>query len=89
MTSFQPQQVREVHGGTQRRYTFANGYGASVVSHMYSYGGNDGLWELGVTGRDGQLCYSTPITDDVVGYLDDNEVDALLVQISQLPEAPA
>ena len=25
---------------------FPNGYGASVVSHEYSYGGTEGLWEL-------------------------------------------
>ena len=29
-------------GGIQ----FPDGYGASVVSHLYSYGGTEGLWEL-------------------------------------------
>ena len=34
--------------GIQRIYKFDNGYGASVVKHKYSYGGDKGLWELAV-----------------------------------------
>ena len=89
MTAFSPVSERMILGGVQRRYQFANGYGASVVRHMYSYGGNDGLWELAVTDRAGNLCYSTPITDDVLGYLGDADVDECLARIDALPEAPA
>ena len=76
----------EVHGGTQRKYRFANGYGASVVRHEYSYGGSAGLWELAVLDRDGKLTYATPITGDVVGYLTEAEVEAYLDRIAALPE---
>ena len=78
-------------GGTQKLYRFANGYGASVVQSPYSYGGNRGLWELAVTKYAGEdndsfsLTYSTEITDDVLGYLNEVEVDELLARIEALP----
>ena len=31
------------------------------------------------------LCYSTPITDDVEGYLTDDEVEKILGRIQSLP----
>jgi len=67
----------------QKIYSFPNGYGASVIKGPYSYGGPDGKWELAVLKND-EICYDTPITDDVVGRLNDPEVDRLLRQISQL-----
>jgi hypothetical protein len=54
--------------GIIARITFDNGYGASVVRHEYSYGGKDGLYELAVLDKNGDLCYDTPITDDAVSY---------------------
>ena len=74
--------------GTQKLYSFPNGYGASVVKHEYSYGGDKGLWELAVINNiseDGfDICYDTPITDDVIGFLNDPEVDRLLYLIRDL-----
>lgn len=80
-------------GGTQKLYRFANGYGASVVQFVYSYGGDEGLWELAVlllTGpkeMDYELTYDTPITSDVEGRLTEDEVDALLAKIEALPRS--
>ena len=74
------------YGGTQVRFKFANGRGASVVSHKYSYGGDAGLWEIAVLNRHGHLDYSTPITDDVIGRLPESEVRATLAAIRALPE---
>ena len=78
------------HRGIQRLYVFDNGYGASVICGPYSYGGDRGKWELAVTiskkDDDWNLCYDTPITDDVIGYLSEDEVDALLDQIEALPK---
>ena len=79
---------RELNGGVQRLYRFDNGYGASVIRHSGSYGNDKGLWELAVIRyTDGDkyvLDYSTPITDDVIGYLDEDEIIALLVRIGAL-----
>lgn len=75
---------RVILGGVQRRYAFANGYGASVVRHPYSYGGSEGLWELAVIGIDGALTYDTLITDDVIGHLTWDEVGSLLKAIAAL-----
>ena len=70
--------------GIHYKFQFENGFGASVVKNLYSYGYNKDLWELAVYDRDGELCYSTPITDDVLGYLTDEEVRETLRQIQEL-----
>jgi len=66
------------------RVMFDNGYGASVVIGPYTYGGEDGLYELAVLGKDGKLTYDTPVTDDVEGYLTEDAVTKLLEQIQKL-----
>lgn len=75
-------------GGVQTLYQFPNGYGASVVSTPYTYGGEDGLWELAVLNRHGTLDYSTPITSDVLGWLTPEEVEVKLIEIAALPTCP-
>jgi hypothetical protein len=70
--------------GIISRITFENGYGASVVRHEYSYGGKDGLYELAVLNSDGELCYDTPVTNDVIGYLRPEDVTDVLAKIQQL-----
>ena len=69
--------------GIQKVYKFPNGYGASVIRHKGSYGYSKGLWELAVL-KGGELCYDTEITNDVIGHLNDPEVDRLLRRIQQL-----
>ena len=73
-----------VNDGVQHVYSFDNGYGASVVKHDFSYGGKDGLWELAVLDSDGALCYHTPITQDVIGYLAWSNVESILQEIKEL-----
>ena len=68
----------------QRHYRFANGYGASVVRNKMSYGGKDGLYEIAVLKGD-DICYSTPITSDVIGWLDIFGVKKVLTDIKNLP----
>ena len=70
--------------GVQRIYKFDNGYGASAVMHEYSYGGKNGLWELAVLDSNGDLCYHTPVTQDVIGHLDDIKLQEVLKEISEL-----
>ena len=76
-------ETNDVMGGIQKVYKFPNGYGASVIKHRGSYGYSEGLWELAVL-NEGELCYDTEITNDVIGYLNDPEVDRYLRRINQL-----
>lgn len=62
---------------------FDNGYGASVLSTSYSYGGKHGLYELAVL-KDGDLCYTTPITNNVLGWLKEEDVNKILTDIQNL-----
>jgi len=68
----------------QARIYFDNGYGASVVKTPHTYGGDMGLYELAVFGKNGHITYDTPITNDVEGYLSEDDVTNLLEQIQQL-----
>lgn len=67
---------------------FPNGWGASIVRNRISYGGRVGKWELAVLDSMGDLSYETPITDDVVGWLDESEVADYLDRIAALPAGP-
>jgi hypothetical protein len=78
--------------GEQHVYRFANGYGASVIRGPYTYGGPEGLYELGVIAFDGDewsLTYETPVTSDVLGHLSVSELAETLVRIATLPTAVA
>jgi hypothetical protein len=78
---------RSLNGGSQVVYKFDNGFGASVVQHQFSYGGDEGLFELGVVkfkGASCSPCYETEVTDDVLGYLDEDDVQSLLTRIEEL-----
>jgi len=73
-----------IHNGVGYVYEFENGYGASVVSHDVSYGGDRGLYEIAVLDSKGDLCYSTPITDDVIGFATEDKVLDTLHRIKML-----
>ena len=66
---------------------FPNNYGASLIQNRSLYGIDDGLYEIAVLSFDNetwQICYDTPITDDVIGYLTEKEVMDTLQQIFDL-----
>ena len=71
---------------------YPNGYAASIVKNVYtngasmSYGSGEDLWEFAVL-RGGKLCYDTPITDDVIGYLAEDDIVALAKEVKELPSA--
>ena len=81
-------------GNERLRYIFKfeNGYGASVIKNGASYGGMEDLFELAVIKFSDhygchygwKLCYDTEITDDVIGWLDNNDVLELLERIKNL-----
>jgi hypothetical protein len=70
--------------GRKSRIHFDNGYGASVVSHTFSYGGKLGLYELAVLKHD-DIHYDNPVAGgDVRGFLSEDAVTELLIQIQKL-----
>ena len=73
--------------GVQAKYFFDNGYGVSVIKSSNSYGGSEGLYELAVLQgleEDWEICYDTPIADDVMGYLTIEDVETVLTQVENL-----
>lgn len=77
-----------IFDGVQYLFKFPNNYGASVIKHTGSYGSSRDLWELAVIYFDDygdwDLTYDTEITDDVEGYLTDQDVLNLLKKIRNL-----
>ena len=71
-------------GATQAEIHFPNGYGASVITGEMFYTSPEKPYELAVLDGD-DLTYETPITDDVIGYLDYDEVLEILSEIEKLP----
>ena len=71
-------------GGIQKLYQFDNQMGASVIQHEGSYGYDSGKWELAVLNENGEIDYSTEITNDVIGHLEWKEVSATLRRIQAL-----
>ena len=80
--NFQPHPIGII--GKQCIVQFSNGYGASIAQSEHTYGGSKGLYELAVFGKNGEISYSTPITDDVLGYLSEEDVEKTLTEIKNL-----
>jgi hypothetical protein len=79
------EQHRVVGFGTQAKLTFDNGYGISVITGESAYGGGDAPYEAAVLNKSGGLCYSTDVTDDVMGHLNEDSVTDKMKQIQELP----
>lgn len=78
--------------GFSGRIDFDNGYGVSVIRFKLgfdgsycSYTSNEKEWELAVL-HNGSLNYDTPITNDVVGHLSDDDVTEIMRKIQELPK---
>jgi hypothetical protein len=72
-----------IPGHTQAVVHFANEYGASVISGPKFYCTPDAPFELAVLYKN-QLCYSTALTNAVLGYLTKEQVTEYLGQIEAL-----
>lgn len=73
------------------REFYENGYGISIICNEYSYGGREGLYEIAVLKGDEEdynICYDTPITSDVIGYLSSTEVKEIIEKIKSLDKTP-
>jgi len=83
---------RIMMGGVQKIHRFDNGFGASVIRHDGSYGSSKGLWEValikfsGEGNDDWSIRYHDIVNNDVVGWLDNEEVQDLLNRIEALPK---
>ena len=80
--------LTKINNGVGLTGEFNNGYGASIVCHDGSYGGpfqigESNLYELAVLHND-ELCYDTPITDDVLGWQTMEEINKTLKEIEKL-----
>ena len=69
--------------GFQEHYstTFENGYEVSIIRSLYSYGGENGLYEVAVLNKNKRFIYSKFDTHDVLGFLNYNEVEQTLNNI--------
>nr|DAW37773.1 MAG TPA: hypothetical protein [Caudoviricetes sp.] len=65
------------------RYRFPNGYGASVIEGEKSYGLELAVLEFSES-EYGDT--ASEFTDDVIGFIDDEELDEILERISRLGE---
>lgn len=86
---FAVQNPNDVDLPDQTMYRFDNKRGASIVFHRGSYGYEQGLLELAVAtwskdGSEWDIDYSTDITRDVVGYLNEQQASELLQRISEM-----
>jgi len=79
--NFEPHHV----GGnnTQAKHMFSNGFGVSVVTGHLFHTTESHPYELAVLDENG-ITYSTPITDDVLGELSEDDVNRLLADVEAL-----
>jgi hypothetical protein len=74
--------------GEQAHAVFANGYTASCLrgpDSCFSYT-RGGTYEIAViNSATDKIDYTTPITDDVLGHLTEEEANAVLAAIEALP----
>ena len=73
---------------TRAKMLFDNGYGVSVITGDNAYTSGANSYELAVlkVNCDGEwgLCHDTHITDDVLGYLTDNDVTEIMKKVQEL-----
>lgn len=76
-------------GFTRARVIFKNGYQLSIIRGEYSYGGREGLFEIAPYTKqgdmDGDLFDEKDQGDDVLGFLDADEVNYYIKKIGEMP----
>ena len=89
MLEFKPHHVL-INGDEKHAIIFFdNGYGASVITGRIFYTDEEHPYELAVLKKneDGyDICYDTPITNDILGHLTAEDVDRILCDIKNLKE---
>jgi len=82
--NFQPHQFDD---GIQSKHFFENGYGVSVVRFPGSYGFEEDLYEVAIlhgTEDKWEITYDTPITNDVLGHRDEQDINIILEEVQAL-----
>lgn len=64
--------------GIIARQQYDNGFGCCVIQSDFSWGAEDGLYEMALTDSCGDLYYDNDKFKDVIGYLTLDEVDELV-----------
>lgn len=83
---FEPHTVADIpeYGDHKRAVMeFENGYGISVLFGNLFYSDGETSYEVAVL-KDGKVCVTTSITDDVIGYLTIPEVSEIMARIQRL-----
>ncbi len=67
----------------QAKIAFENGYGVSVVTGTSAYSSEDTPYEVAVLFED-EICYTSGITDDVIGYCTEEKVSEVMAVLQQI-----
>lgn len=70
--------------GTQAMMHFKNGYGVSVLCGKSFYSNGRDTYEVAILNADNSLCYTSGITDDVLGHRTADEVTDIMRQVQKL-----
>lgn len=62
---------------------FDNNYGVSVITGEHACSNTDNPYEVAIL-LNGTLCYSTHITNDVIGYCNEERVSEIMEQVQKL-----
>lgn len=76
----------DFEGSLQARIEFPNHYGVSIVFGKMFYSNGVDTYECAVT-KFGSLCYTTWITNDVMGYLTKDELMTVIYEVERLCDA--
>lgn len=66
---------------------FPNGYGVSVLFGKHFYSNGFDTYELAVIRKSGDgysMAYDTPITNDVLAHLTEDEVTEIMIEVQRL-----
>ena len=77
----------EIHGMFKIRIDFSNGYSLSIIKGKYSYGGEEGFYEIAPIGKEGGLngeLLGFEHDDDVKGWLTVDRVNDYISQMNKL-----
>lgn len=68
--------------GQQALLELDKGYKVSVLLGAAFYSNGEDTYELAVM-KDGRVCYTTPITDDVLGHRSEEEITEAMIKLQE------